>query len=403
MQNFKDICEKLTVVGLLACVLTFSFPLSPVQAHYLDCHSGGVCILPATNDRLIFRYFAPDKQRAHFLEIDGMKQIQCNDAQVGDPAYGQRKQCGFHKVDSVPKESWKNCAKEGQRCDVQLAAQNKKLNTGKRRFDVSWEGYVRRVRYGTGKTWVYRYVDGNFDCKNATLGTNVDPAPGKAKTCQISSKQIKSRWKNCGKEGTSSCRTKNGVYLVRYSNGDRSRSFVRVVSGSTIDCSNRTFNDPAPGQAKYCDFAEHQLFAEYNNTRPQLISDNTSGANPMNGTGTVDAWCQVQGLQWINHAKRRAPRPDDWKSCYDRVSTCKASLKKRRDKVPNMTCGKYTLNYQDFRRIICLTNLKNGKKRRDCLAISNRANAEYNCDSLTEIQLERAGGPDKCVSFFMSN
>jgi hypothetical protein len=84
----------------------------------------------------------------------------------GDPAVGVEKACYYmSETELRPRapidSSWRLCAPEGKRCN--------------------FEG-ERRVAFGTGNRWSYRFGINGIDCTNQRFG---DPAAGQVKSCYI--------------------------------------------------------------------------------------------------------------------------------------------------------------------------------------------------------------------------
>jgi hypothetical protein len=134
---------------------------------------------------------------------------------------------------SAADNGWRNCAQEGQTCDVRGRAV---------------------VRYGDQGRWNTRTVSGPVACNNDTFG---DPAPERRKRCQVRGGNSQSPgngggqagWRRCADEGQV-CRV-GGRAQVRYGTAGRYvyRDVVREVR-----CDTRSFGrDPFDGRRKSCD------------------------------------------------------------------------------------------------------------------------------------------------------
>jgi hypothetical protein len=134
---------------------------------------------------------------------------------------------------SAADNGWRNCAQEGQTCDVRGRAV---------------------VRYGDQGRWNTRTVSGPVACNNDTFG---DPAPERRKRCQVRGGNSQSPgngggqagWRRCADEGQV-CRV-GGRAQVRYGTAGRYvyRDVVREVR-----CDTHSFGrDPFDGRRKSCD------------------------------------------------------------------------------------------------------------------------------------------------------
>jgi beta-glucanase (GH16 family) len=102
---------------------------------------------------------------------------------------------------------------------------------------------TQTVRYGAGSSFVSKSLSWNAACNNNTFG---DPAPGKAKHCEVTSS-----WGYCADEN-GQCAFSD-TETVRY--GANNTYFTRTSTGGTA-CNSSTFGgDPVPGTAKHCDRA----------------------------------------------------------------------------------------------------------------------------------------------------
>jgi hypothetical protein len=100
--------------------------------------------------------------------------VMCSNRVFGDPAPDVFKQCEYSLASGRPETAggrdggrdmgrdWESCAREGENCDFRGRA---------------------NVRYGVDGHYVYREASGGLACTNEVF--NADPAPGRAKHCQI--------------------------------------------------------------------------------------------------------------------------------------------------------------------------------------------------------------------------
>lgn len=154
-----------------------------------------------------------------------------------DPVPGVRKQCevavgwrampgyrGWRESGVTAHESqWRQCAVEGGVCTTPDS--------------------VTRVRYGVDGQFVMREVRGQIACNARTFG---DPAPGRAKVCEI---EDRTAWIVCAHEGDH-CAVP-GPARVRY--GAQGRFAERDLAGG-VACNNSVFGDPIVGVAKQCEY-----------------------------------------------------------------------------------------------------------------------------------------------------
>lgn len=151
----------------------------------------------------------------------------------GDPAPGVPKSCQVKEEVVVPSPGpaqWTRCAAEDAFC--------------------AFSGR-REVAYGARDRWVKRVFVNGVKCANDRFG--VDPIPGVAKTCSVSSVQIADNapvdasWRRCAGEGEA-CRF-SGSRRIAY--GAQGRYAYRDATNA-ISCSHKVFGDPAPGVHKAC-------------------------------------------------------------------------------------------------------------------------------------------------------
>ena len=131
---------------------------------------------------------------------------------------------------AADKGGWRDCADEGQTCELRGKAM---------------------VRYGDDGRWNTRSVNGSVDCTNETFG---DPAPQMRKRCQVrGGKPVATAgnandWRVCAPENEV-CRVR-GQAEVRF--GDGRRYETRTVRDQ-VRCDVATFGDPAQGVVKRCE------------------------------------------------------------------------------------------------------------------------------------------------------
>jgi hypothetical protein len=136
-------------------------------------------------------------------------------------------------------EGWRNCAFEGQTCNVNGRA---------------------TVRFGTDGRWASRSVSNYVQCDNDAFG---DPAPGQSKRCQVRvsgnygsgnygggsyGSGSAQGWSFCAAEGEI-CRFQ-GRADVRFGQGN---SFVTRTAYGSVRCDVADFGDPTPGATKFCE------------------------------------------------------------------------------------------------------------------------------------------------------
>jgi hypothetical protein len=114
------------------------------------------------------------------------------------------------------------------------------------------------VYYGAGNKYVSKNLSGTILCGPPSFN-NIDPSPGKMKTCYVLSgsptnvpthaNSVPSSYIACGTDG-SSCKL-NGPQLAYYGAGNE---YISKNLSGTIFCGPPTFNniDPSPGHKKTC-------------------------------------------------------------------------------------------------------------------------------------------------------
>lgn len=261
---------------------------APVQAqnNWMSCASeGGVCRF---NGEGMVRFGADG--RYAFRVANG--RVDCNTRSFGDPAPGLRKSCevqvswrgssqyrgwGRHGQSNG---GWRYCAEENQECETHGPA---------------------TVRFGADGRWETRSVNGRVFCGTRVFG---DPLPNVPKVCEV---RESTDWTVCAYEG-STCRVP-GQATVRYGSGGRYAQ--RVVNGA-IACDNRAFGDPAPGQAKMCEYSRNGAGA----------SGGWNSSPSGGGSGGGGAYGQRMGEPGYIE---RATGPDDggqWMHCADEGGYC---------------------------------------------------------------------------------
>jgi hypothetical protein len=174
--------------------------------------------------------------------------VECGNDAFGDPAPQVPKRCqvrvsGYNGSGSYPgtARGWSFCAAEGEVCRFKGMAE---------------------VRFGQGNSFVTRTAYGSIRCDVADFG---DPIYGVTKFCEVrhSGNQAPENstqgswagagssnggWRYCAAENAT-CRVQ-GTAQVRFGDGRAFRT--RTVRGE-VDCSVRTFGDPAYGRLKHCE------------------------------------------------------------------------------------------------------------------------------------------------------
>lgn len=244
-------------IGAVLALLMGLVAVQPATAQgnspWIKCPAGGQCARPAPG-RWVQSYGAEDPSGSAgaatyaYFESEGLDSVECGPGLMGDPLYGVAKNCKIKQVEAPAGERFARCAREGETCRLGLG----RPTTGQK------ERY-KKVRYGAGGKWAYRYMQNDFTCSWIGLGLRIDPAYGVIKACEVSAEAFEATWKRCGGEGAvcdglSSTRP----YLVRYGDETRNQFFVQTVSGDKFACSAGAFGvDPAYGSVKFCSYAEH--------------------------------------------------------------------------------------------------------------------------------------------------
>jgi len=180
---------------------------------------------------VVVRYGAPNEN--FYFGADGATSVPCGPLNA-DPASGQAKTCSFTTDLSLP-TAYSPCAYEGGTCDVGP--------------DPVW------VRYGATGAWYESVQSGIVNCNTGSLG--VDPASGQAKRCEVGTPlRLNSAGFKLEATGGSAFTLPPSMnpVLLRYGTGG---SWVyQLTDARSFTCSNATFNqDPAPGQAKQCEYS----------------------------------------------------------------------------------------------------------------------------------------------------
>jgi hypothetical protein len=134
---------------------------------------------------------------------------------------------------------------------------------------------TKRVRYGSGATWVEGVFTGTVNCNNATFG---DPLKATFKSCQTQDIE----WAACVAENQT-C-TFSGRRLVRYGAADK--WVVREYTNS-VACNNATFGDPLKGTFKSCLTAALKSTADTPPPPPAPAATVDAWSNPATWGGTV--------------------------------------------------------------------------------------------------------------------
>jgi hypothetical protein len=128
---------------------------------------------------------------------------------------------------------FRRCANEGAVCNWSGAAPT-----------------IKQVRYGSGTTFVTRWLPTAQQCSNFTFGG--DPTPNRGKVCDIDTEApvFENYFTECSKEG-GTCAWEGGKErLVFY--GVNGVGFEIKLLKSGVSCSNSAFGDPAPNRPKVC-------------------------------------------------------------------------------------------------------------------------------------------------------
>ncbi len=125
-------------------------------------------------------------------------------------------------------------------------------------FAVASPGFVR---YGSGDTWIYKYVTGSGQCTNAFFG--FDPLYGVAKTCEKENSAAPppaGTWTQIAVEGGSFVTT--GAQTVRYGAGS---TWIELAVDGAGQCTSAFFGrDPLYGVVKLCEV--------FNVTAPPVVT-----------------------------------------------------------------------------------------------------------------------------------
>jgi hypothetical protein len=187
----------------------------------------------------------------HYTTRRAYNSVRCDVHDFGDPIYGVTKHCevradaalsgdnrpepGANWNDSNSGGQWRWCANAGQLCGIAGRGE---------------------VRYGDGRRWATRQLQGNIACGNKTFG---DPAYGELKHCELRAANFAGfgdsgptvgGWTACAEEG-GRCDIEGGRVQVRF--GTNGRYVYRDAYGS-LNCTIETFGrDPYYGQRKQCE------------------------------------------------------------------------------------------------------------------------------------------------------
>ncbi len=170
-----------------------------------------------------------------FAYAVGRNRVICDAQEFGDADPGRPKICQVLSTTLLAPSAqvrtpvWRVCAAEGGECQVYGVAE---------------------VRFGTDARYNTRSVQQRVVCGPDQFG---DPAPGRVKQCEVldtgGPHGADAAWRPCSPEGAV-CHVP-GTTRVRF--GAAGRYQMRDVVGA-IDCSVQAFGDPAPGQAKQCEY-----------------------------------------------------------------------------------------------------------------------------------------------------
>jgi hypothetical protein len=116
------------------------------------------------------------------------------------------------------------CASEGGTCSV--------------------PGYNRDVGYGGNGNFAHQVAHGSVDCSNAHFG---DPVDGVVKSCYLPPAGGPPGYTPCVTEG-GTCPAVAGQPVAYGAFG----AFTTVTATGDTPCTNTTFGDPIPGEAKTC-------------------------------------------------------------------------------------------------------------------------------------------------------
>ncbi|MFN0182576.1 MAG: hypothetical protein ACKVQR_02040 [Aquabacterium sp.] len=295
---------------------------------------GGACTV---RGHRIVAYGAGDRYLARAVQ----GRIDCSNARFGDPAPGQAKQCvvGRHEVgggsaDGVPVgDAWRACADEGGECRL---------------------SGPHTMRYGAAGRYLYKVADGSQRCSNDAFGR--DPAPNARKQCAVQEPVPLGvalaaaggqggpgvgsgygggygggqgagdlGWSRCGDERAGGCRwSPPGARLVRYGEGDR--WFLRLATGSQLECRNDAHGDPSPGRGKACEAGSHrgldvsglELVGRWRHCANENGSCQVGDGPRLVRYGSADAWSArlVTGTQACSNAGFQGdPAPNRPKLC----------------------------------------------------------------------------------------
>jgi hypothetical protein len=179
---------------------------------------------------------------AAYTVRNAFERVRCGVEDFGDPAYGSTKHCEVRSAAVLPAgpvragpatsqvaTAWHYCAAEGQSCRVNGKTQ---------------------VRFGDGRKYATRNVDGEVACGVAAFG---DPSFGLVKHCEVLATgwlgATEAGWGRCAAEGQR-C-TFQGQAQVRYGTA---RRYVYREAWGGLDCGSVAFgSDPYPGRLKSCE------------------------------------------------------------------------------------------------------------------------------------------------------
>ena len=179
---------------------------------------------------------------ASYTVRNAFERVRCGVEDFGDPAYGSTKHCEVRSAAVLPAgpvragvgsaevaAAWHYCAAEGQSCRVNGKTQ---------------------VRFGDGRKYATRNVDGEVACGVAAFG---DPSFGLVKHCEVLVTgwlgATEAGWGRCAPEGQR-CVFK-GQAQVRYGTA---RRYVYREAFDGLDCGSVAFgSDPYPGRLKSCE------------------------------------------------------------------------------------------------------------------------------------------------------
>jgi len=252
---------KNTILGLATSLVVVLFggsvtPITSANAEWYDC-KGGKCESnwPGTAIYSISGTYN-DGPVSYYMEFGEIPEIACTTHYIGDPAFGQPKDCSVRWDKNKVPTNYKFCAKEGETCKVDVR---------------SGSEYIK-VRYGnndgSSDRWIYRYVSNDFKCNYVSMGGGYDPIPGRTKHCEVEDvNPTKTTWHDCASQGEA-CNVPNGaenLFLVRMGNRNQDNSIITIASGDSVKCdvvslggrnAEGKWADPAYKETKYCQYSQ---------------------------------------------------------------------------------------------------------------------------------------------------